>query len=149
MTEPVDVRASRTMTAPAPAIWAVLQDLNRLPQWLEFCREINDVSSPTAAPGVKYSVKPPGRMEPTTHWTIEAVDPGRRQVHRSEMPMLAGVSSTLEVAEGADGKATVSVHWHGEPRNLMGRLMRNMFQKRIDRNWNRSLEALDRVAAAG
>ena len=148
MTEPVDVRATRTMTATAPAIWAVVQDLERLPQWLEFAREVYDVSGPEAAPGVTYSVRPPGRMEPTTHWAIESVDPGRRQVHRSEMPMLTNVSSILEVSE-SDGKVTVSVHWHGEPANFMGRLMRNMFQKRIDRNWTRSLEALDRVASQG
>jgi hypothetical protein len=40
------------------------------------------------------------------------------------------------------------VHWTGTPKGLMGRLMRSMMQKRITQSWERSLEALDRVASA-
>ena len=37
------------------------------------------------------------------------------------------------------------MHWTGTPKGLMGRMMRPMMQKRITQNWERSLEALERV----
>jgi hypothetical protein len=61
------------------------------------------------------------------------------------MPVVSGVRSQLEVS-AADGGSNVRVHWTGTPKGVMGKLMRPMMQKRITRNWERSLEALDRVA---
>jgi hypothetical protein len=43
--------------------------------------------------------------------------------------------------------ATVHVHWAGAPKGVMGKLMRPMMQKRITQSWERSLEALGRVAS--
>ncbi len=71
----VDIHVSRRMQASAPRIWAVLEDLNRVPEWLAFAGAVEDVSAPTVAPGVRYSVRPTGRMEPTTSWVIAEVEP--------------------------------------------------------------------------
>jgi hypothetical protein len=144
--EPVDIDVTREMRSSAASIWAVLQDIRRLPEWLEFASSLEDVSADVAAEGVTYTVKPGGRFEPKTHWTISTVEQPRRQLHKSEMPMLSGVTSMIEVTQ-ADGAASVHVHWHGEPKNLMGRMMRGMFQRRIDENWRKSLEQLDRLAS--
>ncbi len=94
-------------------------------------------------------MKPGGAFEPKTHWKIVTVEDRRRQVHASEMPMLSGVTSTLELqgGDGGGGPASVHVHWHGTPSNLIGRMMRGMFQKRIEENWRKSLEELDRLAS--
>jgi hypothetical protein len=62
--------------------------------------------------------------------------------------MIRGVVSMIEVLEGADGRASVHVHWRGEPSTLVGRAMRPMFRRQITGNWKRSLEALDRAAGA-
>lgn len=98
-------------------------------------------------PGATYTVKPAHGYEPETHWRVTAVE-GRRQVHQSEMPMIAGVTSTIELLENADGTVRAHVHWRGEPSTFMGWLMRPMFQSRITKNWETSLEALDRAAGA-
>jgi hypothetical protein len=142
----IDVDVSRQMTAPASAVWAVLADLGRLPEWLAFAASVQDVSGPAAA-GATYTVKPHRSYEPTTHWTVKESSPPARQLHVSEMPVVSGVRSLLEVSDGAGG-ATVRVHWTGTPKGLMGRMMRPMMQKRITENWERSLEALDRLARA-
>jgi uncharacterized protein YndB with AHSA1/START domain len=142
----IDVDVTRQMAAPAAAVWAVLADLNRLPDWLAFAASVEDVSGP-AEPGATYTVKPHKSYEPTTHWTVRESTPPEHQLHVSEMPVVSGVRSQLEVSERPDG-ATVRVHWTGTPKGLMGRLMRSTMQKRITQNWERSLEALDRLARA-
>jgi uncharacterized protein YndB with AHSA1/START domain len=144
MAQGLDIDVSRKMTAPAEAVWAVLADLNRLSEWLAFASSVEDVSGP-AEPGATYTVKPQRSYEPTTHWTVRETTPPARQLHVSEMPVVSGVRSLLEVTDGPGG-ATVRVHWTGTPKGLMGRLMRPMMQKRITQNWERSLEALDRVS---
>ena len=142
----IDVDVSRKMTASPEAVWAVLADLNRLPEWLEFASSVEDVSGP-AEPGATYTVKPHRSYEPTTHWTISESTPPSHQLHVSEMPIVSGVRSQLEVSDGPGG-ATVRVHWTGTPKGLIGKLMRPMMQNRITENWERSLEALERVAGS-
>jgi uncharacterized protein YndB with AHSA1/START domain len=144
MPSPIDVDVSRRINAPPDAVWAVIADLNRLPEWLQFASSVEDVSGAAQA-GATYTVKPHKSYEPTTHWTVTESEPPSRQLHTSEMPVVSGVRSLLEVT-GAEGAATVRVHWTGTPKGVMGRLMRPMMQKRITRNWEQSLEALDRVA---
>jgi uncharacterized protein YndB with AHSA1/START domain len=146
MADPVDIDVTREMTAPADRIWAVLMDLRRLPDWLAFASELPETSSDQAVVGTTYSVKPGGRFEPTTHWQIAEVEAPRRQLHTSEMPLLSGVRSEIDVIDGGTGPAKVHVHWRGNPRNLMGRMMRPMFQRRIQENWEKSLEDLDKLA---
>jgi hypothetical protein len=147
MSRPVDVDVSRDMKASAPAIWAVLEDLSRLPEWLAFAASLPERSGDRVEPGATYTVKPEHGYEPQTKWRVTAVEE-RRQVHESEMPMISGVTSTMEVLEGADGRAREHVHWRGEPSTFMGRAMRPMFQRQITSNWKKSLEALDRAAGS-
>jgi hypothetical protein len=64
------------------------------------------------------------------------------------MPLLAGVTSTIELVEDADGALEATVHWQGTPANLLGRLMRSMFQRSVAAGWSKSLENLDRLALA-
>jgi uncharacterized protein YndB with AHSA1/START domain len=143
----IDIHASHDMRASREALWSVLTDLNRLPEWLAFANEVADVQGDAATEGSTYTVKPKASYEPETHWRIAQVDPQRRQVHASEMPMFAGVTSTIELVDGADGAVRTQVHWQGEPKTFIARLMRPMFQKRIQQNWDRSLAALDALAA--
>jgi hypothetical protein len=61
------------------------------------------------------------------------------------MPVVSGVRSELEITDG-DGGATVRAHWTGTTKGVMGKLMSGMMQKRITQNWEKSLEALERLA---
>jgi uncharacterized protein YndB with AHSA1/START domain len=143
----IDVRAERRIQAPISAVWAVLEDLGRLPEWLAFAKAVEDVSAARAAVGATYTVKPHRSYEPTTRWTVTEVEDARRQVHESEMPVISGVRSTIELEDVGDA-VVVRVHWRGEPSRLSSRLMRPMFQRRIQSNWEASLAALERVAAS-
>jgi uncharacterized protein YndB with AHSA1/START domain len=144
MANTIDVDVSRRVSASPDAVWTVLADLERLPDWNQFAAAVENVSGP-AQPGATYTVKPHRSYEPTTHWTVTEAEPPARQLHTSEMPVVSGVRSLVEVS-AADGGSNVRVHWTGTPKGVMGKLMRPMMQKRITRNWERSLEALDRVA---
>ncbi len=143
----IDVHSTQDMRASREALWTVLTDLNRLPEWLAFANEVKDVSGDAATEGSTYTVKPKASYEPETHWRIAQVDPQHRQVHASEMPMFKGVTSTISLSGGTDSGVRVEAHWHGEPKTFIARLMRPMFQKRIQQNWDRSLAALDALAA--
>ncbi len=146
MPKTIDVTVTRRLNAGPEAIWAVIADLDRLPEWLEFAAAVEDVSGPAQA-GATYSVKPPRSYEPTTHWTVvEATQPSR-QVHTSEMPVVSGARSELTITADGDG-ATVRAHWTGTPKGLLGKMMSGMMQKRITENWEHSLEKLDRLAAS-
>ena len=147
MAQPVDIDLTREMTSSAESLWGVLSDLRRLPEWLAFAASLEDVSGDAVVEGATYTVKPGRAFEPKTKWRISAVEERRRQVHTSEMPMLSGVTSTIELSAPDAGPASVHVHWHGEPSNLFGRMMRGMFQRQIGENWRKSLEELDRVAS--
>lgn len=145
MRKTIDVEVSREMAAPPEAIWEVLADLNALPQWLEFASAVESVSGP-AQPGATYTVKPPKSYEPTTHWQVTEVQAPTRQLHTSEMPVISGVRSELSLTPGAEG-VSVRAHWTGTPKGLMGRMMAGMMQRRITENWERSLEALEKLAS--
>jgi uncharacterized protein YndB with AHSA1/START domain len=146
MPETIDVDVSRQMSASPDAVWAVIADLNRLPEWLAFAASVQDVSGPAEA-GATYTVKPHKSYEPTTHWTVNESERPTHQLHTSEMPVVSGVRSELQVTPSADG-VTVRVHWTGTPKGFMGKLMSGMMQKRITQNWDQSLEALERVAGS-
>ena len=85
--------------------------------------------------------------EPTTHWVVAEADAPRRQLHTCEMPIVSGVRSELTLTPG-DGGVTVRARWPGTPKGLMGRMMAGSMQKRITQNWERSLEAMERLAVA-
>jgi uncharacterized protein YndB with AHSA1/START domain len=144
MPSQIDVDVTRTMKVSAADVWTVLGDLNRLPDWLAFASAVQDVSGPAQA-GATYTVKPHKSYEPTTHWTITEAEAPTHQLHTSEMPVVSGVRSELEITDG-DGGSTVRAHWTGTPKGVMGKLMSGMMQKRITQNWEKSLEALERVA---
>jgi uncharacterized membrane protein len=147
MADAVDVKVTRELNSTVAAVWAVMCDLNRLPEWLAFAASVEDVSGDAGTVGSTYTVKPHKSYEPKSTWRVAEVDPGSRQLHTSVMPMISGVTSAIEVKESVDGKTLARVHWRGTPSTFMGRLMRPMFQRRIQQNWERSLESLDRVAA--
>jgi uncharacterized protein YndB with AHSA1/START domain len=144
MAKTIDVDVTRQINAPADALWAVTADLNRLPEWLAFAAAVQDVSGPVEA-GATYTVKPHRPYEPTTHWVVAEAEPPRRQLHTSEMPVVSGVRSELTLTPG-DGGVNVRARWTGTPKGVMGKMMAGMMQKRITENWERSLEALERLA---
>lgn len=136
------------MQAPQAAVWEVMSDLTRLGEWLDFAASVNDRSGPAAEEGATYSVQPPHSYEPVSRWRIVEVVAPTRQVHAAEMPLLHGVTSTIELVESGDGWVEATVHWRGTPANLLGRLMRSMFQRQVAAGWDRSLGHLDRLALA-
>lgn len=146
MPSTINVDVSRTIAASPEAIWEVLADLTRLPEWLEFAAAVEAVSGP-AESGATYTVKPHKPYEPTTRWQVTEVEAPVRQLHTSEMPVVSGVRSELQLTRSSDG-ATVRVHWSGTPKGVMGRMMSAPMQKRITQNWQRSLEKLEAVVRA-
>jgi carbon monoxide dehydrogenase subunit G len=146
MPKTIDVDVSRRMNATPEAVWDVVDDLHRLPEWLAFASAVQDVTGPAHAGGT-YTVKPPRSYEPTTHWIVAEADQPFRQLHTSEMPVVSGVRSELTITPSGEG-VIVRVHWTGTPKGLLGKIMSGMMQKRITENWERSLERLENAVRA-
>jgi carbon monoxide dehydrogenase subunit G len=146
MTKTIDVDVSRRMDATPEAVWAVIDDLHRLPEWLVFASAVEDVTGPAHA-GETYTVKPSRPYEPTTHWLVAEAEQPFRQLHTSEMPVVSGVRSELTITPSGEG-VTVRVHWTGTPKGLLGKMMSGMMQKRITENWERSLGQLEKAVRA-
>ena len=137
----LDVDVRQPMTAPVEKIGPILDDLTRMPEWLTFAETLIASSAPTASPGVRYTVKPPG-MGPKSSWEIVEVDPGRRQVHVGSIPMLRDIRSTIEVSQGEG-----HVRWTAEPTGMLGRLLLPVMKRRVEKGWRESLQKLDALAA--
>ena len=138
----IDVQASREMKASPEAIWAVMCDLGRLPEWLAFASAVEDVSGSADPAGATDTVKPHKSYEPTTKRRAAEVDLPVRQLHTIAMPMISGVTSEIELTQ-SNGATVARVHWQGTPSKLSSRLMsRRSFQKRSSRTgrarWRRS-----------
>jgi carbon monoxide dehydrogenase subunit G len=146
MPKTIDVDVSRRMNATPEAVWEVVDDLSRLPEWLAFASSVEDVSGPAHAGGT-YTVKPPRSYEPTTRWAVAEAEQPFRQLHTSEMPVVSGVRSELTITPSGEG-VTVRVRWTGTPKGLLGKVMSGMMQKRITESWERSLEQLEHLTRA-
>jgi uncharacterized protein YndB with AHSA1/START domain len=54
MANVIDVDVSRQMKASPEAVWAVIADLHRLPEWPAFAASVEDISGPAQA-GATYT----------------------------------------------------------------------------------------------
>lgn len=92
------------VAAPPAAVWAVMQDVVRWPEWTPTVTAVEPVSGPDLAVGADYRVRQP-RL-PAVVWTVTELHPGRSFAWTSQGP---GVRSRGDhrVEPTADGCTAV------------------------------------------
>jgi hypothetical protein len=138
-----EVRDRRWIPAAPRDVWALLNAIERYPEWCPWTRTV-DSGERVAALGVAYEAG--GDM-----WRIVEHDPPRRQVHRAEDTRLArSVERVYELrSDGADG---TWVELAVRSRPALGRLGRAfdraIFRRLEARRLPRALDGIERLLSA-
>ena len=125
--------------APADAVWELICDLGRVPEWVEPTVAMTRMSQPVAAAGVTYSerTRVAGPLVIPTHWEITEFEPPRRQVHEGRGRIGNG-TLVLEVEPAVEGTTyTQTVRL----RSILGRLLESRLRSSLEAN----VEGLRRV----
>ena len=144
------VEESTHVEAPPEAVWKLLCDLSRIPEYVYFVREVFDISGP-ADLGVVYKERAkPGLFESVSEWRITVFEPSRRQAHECAMAeMDATVTSRLEPENGGT-RHYLSMDFVILPRiRPLGVLLENLFVRRkVQSDCRRVLGACKRIVEA-
>jgi len=108
---PIEIVVAGELAAPPEAVWALICDLRRVPEWVDATVAMTRLHQPIAARGVTYSERTRimGPLMATTHWEITELEPPRRQVHVGRARGFEPGVLVLEVA--TSGRATTSPPW--------------------------------------
>jgi len=144
------VEESTHIEAPPEAVWELLSDLSRIPEYVYFVREVFDISGPADLDVVYKERAKPGLFESVSEWRITVFEPPRRQAHECAMPeMDASVMSHLEPEDGGT-RYSLSMDFAVLPRiRPLGVLLENLFVRRkVQSDCRRVLGDCKRVVEA-
>jgi uncharacterized protein YndB with AHSA1/START domain len=143
----IDLARTRDIAAPAGAVWAVLADHTRDPEWRTGVLRMEPDTEGLARPGtVTHEVM---RIAGTTNHVdavVEDVDPGRRLTWRTTAGADADGIRLVEPTGGERCRVTlaITIRPHGAER-LLAPVVRRM----MGRNLERDLVALDALVRSG
>ncbi len=144
------VEESTHIEAPPEAVWKLLSDLSRIPEYVYFVREVFDISGPANLGTVYKERAKPGPFESVSEWCITDFEPPRRQVHEGTMPeMNASIMSRLE-PEGGVTRYYLSMDFACLPRiRPLGVLLEILFvRRRAQSDLRRVLGSVKRIVEA-
>lgn len=121
----VVVQRSIDIDAPAAAVWAVLLDVERWPEWTASMSSLRRSRTGTLALGEQVVVDQP-RL-PTRTWTVTDVDDGRSFTWESGSPGVCAVADHVLTPRVAGGcTATLRVTQRGPAARLVGAVLRRL-----------------------
>jgi uncharacterized membrane protein len=134
--------------APREAVWQFLEDVRRYPEWIDFVREVTEVSETPPRLGTRYVERAkPGPKEGTYAWTITAWEPPRRQVHEHSGGEME-IHLTIDLADRPGGTAwTHRLEFRALPafRPLGWVLERTVMKAKLRRDLTRVLANAKRI----
>jgi hypothetical protein len=128
----IEVVVAAQIDASANAVWDLICDLRRVPEWVEGTVAMTRMSEPIAAAGVTYSerTRVAGPVVIPTHWEITEFEPPRRQVHEGR-GRLGNGTLVLEVEpDGEAARYTQTVRL----RSFLGRLLEPRLRSSLEAN---------------
>jgi uncharacterized protein YndB with AHSA1/START domain len=126
----VVVQRSIDVDAPAPAVWAVLVDVERWPEWTASVSSVRRSRTGPLTVGEQVVVAQP-RL-PTLTYTVTAVDEGRSFTWESGTVVARGVGEHVLTPRVAGGcTATLRVTQRGPAARLVGLLLDRITRRYI------------------
>jgi uncharacterized protein YndB with AHSA1/START domain len=144
------VTASTQIQASPEAVWSVVSDGNRLPEWLTPITKVRSVATPGAlAKGSSVKVKMAGRIPPGQKVAIHEAVPGRKLAARLG-PAFAhalGIAMRADLTLEPSGEATTAtVGFTCNP--ITGPLQRKVSGMNLDRHVRATAQRLKEAAEA-
>ena len=126
------------------AVWAVLTDVERWPEWSPSMTKVTRLDSGPFVEGSQARIKQ-ARL-PTMVWTVTELTPGRSFVWEAKRPGLTLVAGH-RLTNGDDGavKVTLTV----EQRGALGRLLEPLTSRSAKRYLQMEADGLKRQSEAG
>lgn len=124
-------RVSIVIDAPPEAVWAVLSDVSRWPEWMPTVSAVEALDAPELSPDRRFRVSQP-KLKPTV-WRVLAVDAPRSFAWEARSPGLR-MFADHRVASGAHGATDVTLEFRFEGwvgaivGRLYGRLVRQYLE---------------------
>jgi len=155
MTEPARFRIEAIIPAPLAAVWDLVVQSNRLPEWNTELVDVLDVTGNTDQVGGGYRQvwKILGRRIESKHpWLVTAVEPYRSREFRGILPIgLEAVGRDFFAAVDDGTRLSVEIEYV-RPWGIVGRLLEPMMRAMLRRTMaanGRALTALLRDEAGG
>jgi len=153
----IDVVATRTIAAPPQALWPLIDDPARLPEWFAFAERGERLEGEGVGRRQRMHGRW-GRKRSEVDQLVVEHDPPRRLAWRHEAERLDGRPAprfaketrlTIELEEQPGGTA-VTLHSSQEPATVPRGLVIRLFGRReVAKKLRESLDRLERAAAGG
>ncbi|MHC1559347.1 SRPBCC family protein [Actinomycetospora sp. C-140] len=126
----MEYTVSRHVDTPADAVWAVIADVERMPEWTPTVRRVRVVEGTTLAVGARFRVEQP-RLPPAT-WEVTELEPGRSYTWSSPAPGLQSVAwHQVEPTGEGRSRITLGIRQTG-PLSFVADLLGGMTRRYVD-----------------
>ena len=122
-----DFSRSIEIDAPTEAVWAILSDGERWPEWTPTVTSVKPLGSGPLAVGTRVVIRQP-RFPPAL-WKVVALEPGRSFTWVTRSPGVSVVACHGVEASGAGTRATLSLRFDGILGGLLGWLTRGINER--------------------
>ena len=137
------------VSVPREALWALVNDIDRMTEWVTFADELRSVSDDELGEGTVYrEYGGVGPISSESEWEITAFEPLERQVHVGDLGIMQPtLTMTFEAHEGGT-RFTQAMDFAAFPRfRPLGMLLETLFIERALRSGLRETQAnLKRLA---
>jgi uncharacterized membrane protein len=124
------VERSIEIDAPADAVWSVMRDGARWPEWTASVTSVEPLEDGPLAVGRRYRVKQP--KFPAAVWEVTEVEEGRGFVWVSRSPGVRVFASHSVTPLGARTRATLSLRYEGPLGGILGWMTRGITLSYLD-----------------
>jgi carbon monoxide dehydrogenase subunit G len=143
-----EVTASAIVPAPPEAVFSLLSDTARYPEWVTGTDAVTRTDGP-ASDGSTYDEINPilGPWKARTHWRVVEHSPPRLSRHQTgDIPLSSHFEVVMEVAPEGEG-SMVTQTLRGTPSlGPVGSLFATLMRGQVDRDNRRSVEAFAELA---
>ncbi len=144
----VEVTASGFVAAPPERVWELVCDTARYAEWVEGTDEVTRTDGP-AREGSTYDEVNPllGPWKARSRWTVESLEPPRRQVHHGEgIPLTTEMVVEMEVRPVGEGTEFTQTLRGTPGAGPVGAAFHRLMRGQVERDNRRTAENLASLA---
>ena len=126
----MDLARTVSIAAPPEAVWAVLADLERWPEWTASMRKVEPLDSPPFRIGARVRISQP--RAPRQIWTISDLQEGRTFSWEARSLGVRSIAGHAVERVGEGSEVTVSIRQSGVGAHLLGLWLRRVTARYLE-----------------